>query len=129
MAVRTFYDFINARGENVIESWLLNDIPKDARAEIEVQLFLLRNVQTLQRPAAGDMKGRECRGLIEIRVRHNRQQYRLLAYYGPQRGQVTLLIGAREKGNKLEPREACSIARRRISDIQEGRGTIREHGL
>ena len=128
MAVRAFYDFVNARGENVIEAWLLNDIPREARAAIQVQLAFLQNVQQLRRPAAGDMKGRECQGLIEIRVKENRQQYRLLGYYGPGRGQVTLLIGAREKGDRLEPREACSIARGRIADIETGRGSIREHG-
>lgn len=128
MAIWTFLNFISARGENVIETWLLNEIPKEARAEIEVQLALLRNVQTLQRPAVGDMKSRECRNLIEIRVKQNRQQFRILAYYGPLRRQVTLLIGAREKGGQLEPREACSIALRRIDDIATGRGSVREHG-
>lgn len=128
MAIRTFYDFVSARGENVIDAWLRNDIPEDARAEIEVQLTLLRDVRTLARPAAGDMKTRECRGLIEIRVKENRQQYRLLAYYGPGRAQVTLLIGAREKGGNLEPRDACSTALGRIKQIETGRGSIREHG-
>jgi hypothetical protein len=127
VAVWTFFDFVSARGENVIESWLLNDIPKEARAEIDVQLALLRNVQTLQRPAVGVMTRRECRGLIEIRVKQNRQQFRILAYYGPERRQVTLLVGAREKGNQLEPRDACGIALRRIDDIATGRGSVREH--
>jgi hypothetical protein len=129
VAVRTFYDFVSARGENVIEAWLLNDVPKEARAEIEAQLAFLTGVQTLQRPAAGDMTGRECRGLIEIRVGWRRQQFRLLGYYGPERGQVTLLVGAREKDNKLEPRGACSIAQSRIEAIKNGTGAIREHGL
>ena len=128
MAVRTFYDFVSARGENVIESWLRKDIPPGARAEIEAQLLVLRSVQELTRPAAGDMKRRECRGLIEIRVDWRRQQFRLLGYYGPERSQVTLLIGAREKGDKLEPRDACSTALRRIEAIKNGTGAIHEHG-
>ncbi len=128
VAGRTFFDFIAPRGENVIDAWLRNDIPAGARAEIEVQLLLLRAVPQLERPAAGDMKGRECRGLIEVRVRWRRQQFRLLGYYGPGRAQVTLLIGAREKDGNLEPREACAIALRRITEIEDERGTIREHG-
>lgn len=126
MANRTFFDFVSTRGENVIESWLLNDIPKNARAAIEAQLGFLRTVPTFQRPAAGDMKGRECRGLIEIRVKEDRQQYRVLACYGPGRGEVTLLVGAREKDRKLEPRDACATARRRIAAIENGEGTIHE---
>lgn len=127
MAIRTFYDFMSARGENVIDAWLKNDIPKEARAEIENQLLILRTVPTLQRPDVGDMRQRECRGLIEIRVNWRKQQFRLIGYYGPERSQVTLLIGAREKGNKLEPREACPIALRRIDAIENRTGTIHEH--
>src|SRR5687767_12679186 len=127
MPIRTFYDFVNARGENVIEAWMLHNIPPAARAEIEVQLALLRNVQTLTRPAAGFLTEGECRGLIEVRVKENRQQYRILGYHGPGRGQVTLLVGAREKDKRLEPREACSIAHSRIKALATGRGTIREH--
>jgi hypothetical protein len=127
MAVRTFFDFVNSRGENVIDTWLRNEIPTEARLAIEAQLIVLQDVKTLTRPAAGDMKGQKCAGLIEVRVRENRQQYRLLGYYGPGRGQVTLLIGAREKNNKLEPREACSIAQKRIRAIEDGTGGICEH--
>jgi hypothetical protein len=129
VAIRTFFDFVSARGENVIDAWLRKDIPPGARAEIEAQLLVLRAVPTLERPAAGDMKKRECRGLIEVRVDWRKQQFRLLGYYGPERAQVTLLIGAREKGGNLEPREACAIALRRIGEIESRRGTIREHGL
>lgn len=126
MAIRTFFDFVSARGENVIEAWLAA-IPWQARDEINVQLLLLRNVQNLNRPAVGHLQGSECRGLIEIRVTSERQRYRPLAYVGPEAGQVTLLVGAKEKGDKLEPKDACATAWRRIDDIRSGRGTIHEH--
>jgi len=124
--VRTFFDFVSARGENVIEAWLAT-IPWQARDEINVQLLLLRNVQNLNRPAVGHLQGPECRGLIEIRVTSKRQRYRPLAYVEPEANQVTLLVGAKEKGGKLEPKDACATAWRRIDDINSGRGTIREH--
>lgn len=127
MAIRTFFDFISARGENVIEAWL-STIPWKARDEINVQLLLLRNVQNLERPGAAKLTGPECGGLYEIRVTVERQRYRPIAYAGPGAGQVTLLVGAKEKGGKfVEPRDACAIAWRRIDDIKTGRGTVREH--
>lgn len=126
MALRTFYDFVSARGENVIDAWLA-PIPWRARDEINVQLRLLRNVQNLNRPAVGHLQGTDCRGLIEIRVTSERQRYRPLAYYGPEDGQIILLVGAREKGGKFEPKDACTIAWRRVNDIKSGRGSIREH--
>lgn len=126
MAIRAFFDFVSARGENMIEAWLAT-IPWKARDEINVQLLLLRNVRKLERPDAAQLKGPECRGLIEIRVTVERQRYRPLAYVGPGPGQVTLLVGAKEKGDKFEPKEACAIARRRIDEIKSGRGTIHEH--
>lgn len=126
MALRAFFDFVSARGENVIEAWLAS-IPWQARDEINVQLLLLRNVQSLHRPAVGHLQGPECRGLIEIRVTFQRQRYRPLAYFGPGEGQVTLLVGAKEKGGTFEPKDACAIAWRRVNDINTGRGSIREH--
>lgn len=128
MVAWTFYDFVSARGENVIEAWLAS-IPWQARDEINVQLAFLRNVRDLVRPAVGHLQGPECRGLMEIRVTSERQRYRPLAYRGPKQGQITLLVGAKEKGGKLEPRDACETAWRRIDDIESGRGSIRKHRL
>ncbi len=126
MVIRTFFDFVSARGENVIETWLA-DIPWEARDEINFQIHLLQNVTSLNRPSVGHLTGQECHGLIEVRVSCKRQRYRPLAYYGPEEGQVTLLIGAREKGGRFEPKDACAIAQRRIKSIESGRGTIHEH--
>ncbi len=126
MAARTFFDFVSARGENVIESWLAS-IPWEARDAVNFLLLALRHVEFLNRPDVARLRGPECRGLIEIRVTWKRQQYRPLAYLGPREGQVTILVGAKEKGDRLEPKDACAIARRRIKDIESGRGSIREH--
>ena len=126
MPIRTFYDYVSARDENVIETWL-NEIPVVAKAEIQVKLLLLRNVHHLTRPDVGFLRGGDCDGLIEIRVKAKNVQYRPLGYYGPGNAQVTLLIGAKEKGGQLEPRTACVTAQRRKGDISEGKASIREH--
>lgn len=126
MAIWTVFDFMSARSENVIDAWLAG-VPWKARDEINVQLNHLRNVRDLRRPDVGRLDRPECQGLIEIRVTSERQRYRPLAYKGPGEGQITLLLGAKEKGNKLEPKDACAIARRRIDDIESGRGSICEH--
>ena len=125
---RTFFDFVNARGENVIGTWL-NGIPWEAKDAIELRFSLLRNVAQLKRPQAGILSGSHCEGLIEIRVTEKGVQYRRLAFYGPGPRQVTLLVGAREKGGKFEPRNACAIAKRHIKSIESGDGTIHEHAF
>ena len=130
MAYRTFHDFISARGENVIHTWLHSKaVPKEARAEINLQIELLKNVLNLERPAVGKLHGPECQGLIEIRVKVRGVQYRPLGYYGPADGQVTLLIGAKEKGGRLEPRTACTTAHERIRQLETGRASTREHDV
>lgn len=128
MAVRAFFDFISsARGENVIEAWLAG-LPWQARDEINLQISLLRNVKNLSRPGVGHLQGKECSGLLEIRVAVNGQQYRPLGYYGPEPDQVTMLVGAKEKGGKfVEPRDPCEIAQRRKKEIESKGATVREH--
>lgn len=126
MATRTFYHFVSARGEDVIEAWLA-DIPWQARDAINLRLKVLQNMKLLERPWADYLTEGECKGLIEIRVKVERVQYRPLAFAGPEQGQLTLLVGAREKGKKFEPRNACDTAHQRIAAIQAGRATINEH--
>lgn len=128
MSNREFRDFVSARGENLIHTWLHSkEVSAKARAAINVQLEVLKSVRTLERPAAGFLTRGECRGLIEIRVKVDRVQYRPLAYYGPEDGQVTLLVGAREKGDEFDPPNACTTAHERIKQLQSGRATTREH--
>lgn len=119
-----FKDYVTDGGENVIRSWL-SGLPPGARARINAAIRNLEPLPELRRPYSGDLKG-NCSGLIELRIPYQKVQYRPLGCYGPGRKEVTLLFGAIEKDNRLEPPSACSTALTRKARIAE-RGRTCDH--
>jgi len=119
-----FLDYVDDDGENQIKPWL-DSLPKAAKVKINAVLRRLEVRELLGEPEMKQLKG-ACDGLLEVRVRDSRVQYRPLGCYGPGNHEVTLLIGAVEKGNKFEPRTACAIALTRKYAIQGGEH-VRDH--
>jgi hypothetical protein len=117
-------DFVDARGVNVIREWL-QGLPTAARVKINVRIQYLEATAHCEPQYASQLRG-ECAGLMEIRIVASNVQYRPLGWYGPERREFTLLFGAIEKGNRLEPRSACAIALERKTQIGE-RGRTRDH--
>ena len=99
MSVWTFYNFLDARGENVIKDWMNDEIPWEAKSHINIKLLYLRAMPTWPEKLASSYQGFP--GIIELRFPYKRVQYRPLGCYGPQEKQFTLLIGAIEKGGKI----------------------------
>ena len=121
-----FRDYIDSAGLNVIEQWL-HSLPQSARLEINTRIQYLEVLRRLVRPDTAMLKG-ECHGLMELRITHNKIRYRPLACYGPGDRQITLLMGAIEKGGRFEPLSACKTALKRKAEIQEP-GRTNEHSL
>lgn len=113
----TFRDFIDSRGNNVIHIWLGGQ-PVRARAKINARLLLLAGARFLREPYAKKLSG-ECEGLIELRIEFRMVQYRPLACYEPRDGDITLLLGAFERNNRLDPPSACATARARMRLIHD----------
>jgi hypothetical protein len=120
----TFRDYVDPSGENVIYTWL-HGLPKAARARINVIVQYLEATPKLGMPYAKVLTG-PCAGLIELRITAHNVQYRPLVCYGPGRREVTLLVGAIEKGGGFEPQSACEIGLARKAQIAE-RGRTCEH--
>lgn len=60
--------------------------------------------------------------LYELKITYNNVQYRPLGFFGPGIREFTILIGAKEIGNKLDPKAAPYIAeKRRELAIQDRR--------
>lgn len=112
----TVKDFVNEGGTNVIHEWL-HKLSKGARSRINNRLDLMRKLPQLQMPYAR-VRVAEGDGLIEIRVKAEKVQHRPLAFYGPYQGDVTLLVGAIEKNDRLMPPDACATALRRKRQAQ-----------
>lgn len=123
--VARFRDYVSARGVNDIRDWL-SQLPTKDRVAIQQRITYIEATSTFSRPYFADLKG-ECQGLHEVRVSGNRVAYRPICYRGPGSEDVTLLIGAVEKGGKLEPRKACDTAFGRIDAIRQGTAWTCEH--
>lgn len=111
-------------GRNEIHAWLSRLSP-EAKAGINATIDLLEGMDQLEMPDARKLKGR-CKGLVELRIRIGNVQYRPLCCYGPGKRDVTILMGAIEKGGRFEPISACSTALMRMARIEE-KGRTREH--
>src|SRR5450759_1786223 len=105
MSVWAFKDFVDSRGENLIRTWL-EGVPKKVRVKFTSRLQYLSGQTVHQRPQIAplhDRKGERCSGLYEVRIVCDGIAYRPIGYYGPGSREFTLLVGAQEKGRRLEP--------------------------
>lgn len=86
-------------------------MPPKARARIN---HTITNLEALPHTQWGSysfpLHGSECEGLLEMRLTVNGRQYRPLMCFGPQQGEVTILFGAMEQGNRFVPKSACQQA-------------------
>lgn len=108
-----FYDFVNERRENEILAWATAQGPK-LRARLNA---LIRYLELLDRFSRADnvgllRKDGPCKGhgLIELIITIGKVEYRPIGWYGPGSREVTLLVGATERGNDFDPRNACAQA-------------------
>jgi hypothetical protein len=113
----TFFDYVDESGENVIRAWLKQQGTKvEARFDGDIRTLEAFPPEQWRRPYVAKLKG-ECAGLIEIRRRILRVQYRLLGFYGPNDREVTLVVGAIEKDRKWVPLTACETGLRRKYEV------------
>jgi hypothetical protein len=107
-----FCDFIDAAGENVVHAWL-----HSRAVSVKARMRINRIITHLEAAPSTDwgdyvktLSGDEYSGLMELRVTVQNVQYRPLMVHGPGRGDVTILLGAIERGGQFEPRTACERA-------------------
>ncbi len=113
----TFYDYVDASGENLIRTWL-DDQSVKVRVKFDVMIrYMEATPIALWHDPYGKLLHGECRGLFEIKRKVQRVQYRLLAFHGLA-GDPTLVLGAREVGGRWEPRSACEQAQGRRAIVE-----------
>lgn len=95
MSPWTFYDFLDSRGKNLIRPWL-DSIPEKVAAKIDARIIYMRSVQVWPEAFISSLTGYP--KIFELRIVSHGSQYRPLCCYGPNRGDVTILLGAMEKG-------------------------------
>ncbi len=122
-----FFDYIDERGTNLIQDWLVDRraVPVKARAKIQRILLQLAGTALWTRPLASNLDGYE--GIVEIRIRWMNTQYRLLGFRGPDQRQFSLLVPAIEQNDKFVPPTAPGIAVTRMTVVIADRRRIVEH--
>jgi hypothetical protein len=120
----TFKDFLSEHGRNVIREWI-DEQPIGAQMALDA---FIRGLEVQERLEGKQMKKLVNEpGLFELRLYTHRIQYRPLVFYGPRRREVTLLVGAIEKGDDFEPRDAKRIARARKGIVERDHTRTRNH--
>ena len=119
----TFYDFLEERGVNSIRVWL-DSLPKKATAKINTRLLFMRGMAVWPEQYVSSLTSWP--ELVELRVVNGNVQYRPLGFYGPERREFTIVLGAVEK-SKLPSRVLENADANRKIVIKSGRQRIREH--
>jgi hypothetical protein len=91
----TLYDFLDSSGGNLIRPWI-DSLPTKAAAKVDARLLLMRSIRIWPEQYVSALKGWPY--ILEVRIISNGVQYRPLFFYGPERGEVTFVLGAIEKG-------------------------------
>lgn len=118
----TFYDFLDQRGVNSIRAWLAS-LPSKVAAKIDARILYMRTVRVWPEQYVSALKGWP--DIFELRIVSAGSQYRPLCYYGPGRGNVTILLGAIEKG-KL-PRRVLENADNNRKIVESDPSRIEQH--
>jgi hypothetical protein len=111
MDVWTFQDFVDAGGRNVIRDWM-DGLPPDAQAAIDDRLIRMATMRKEDWSDKWVSKYQGLSGIFELRMPHNKIQYRPLGCYGPGRMRFTLLVGTIEKGGKIPKSDLCKAEER-----------------
>lgn len=98
---RIFCDFVTAQGRNQVHDWL-KEQPVKARAQINAQIQLLELLPEVRVPDVRMLSG-ACRGLLELRIKVEKVQYRPSG--------ITVLGRGRSRFSLEQPRRAGGCRR------------------
>jgi hypothetical protein len=118
-----FYDFLDGRGINLIRQWL-DSLPPKARAKINTRLLFMRAKMIWPEPWVSSLT--DWPELLELRIGSFGNAYRPLGFYGPERREFTIVLGAVEKG-KLPARTLEGADANRKVVLGTGRSRICRH--
>ena len=124
MSPWTIFDYLAEDGADEIRQWL-DSLPVQAQVKIDTRIRYLDATPIWPPHYVSDRK--DCVKIYELRIVSSGVQYRPLGYFGPQPREFTLLMGAIEKGGRLEPRDFCTIATRRRGIVNGDRNRIVAH--
>lgn len=125
MPIWTFKKYISSSGQDPIGDWY-QELPPKAAARFDVILGFLRDNPNTQWPSEWFSPLTGYTGIFEIRFNVNNVLYRPLGYFGPTAKVYTLLVPAREQGDKFVPKNAPILAVERKRLIERGEVRVNE---
>ena len=110
MGLWIFRCFLSVSGRDLIGEWV-HALPQKAQLKLQIILQHLRDspVDDWVRPFFAPLE----QGIFEVRFKSRNVLFRLLGFFGPRSGDFTFLVGAREHGDRLEPRNSLETAQQR----------------
>ena len=125
MALWIFKGFLSESGRDIFQEWY-EQLPARAQAKFDTILEYLRDTPHTQWFTIVVLPLSEAEGIFEIRFKIRNVLYRPLGCFGPGRGEFTLLVPAREHGNRFEPTNAIALAETRRILVLKDKGRAGE---
>lgn len=114
MAIWTLRCYHGNTGQDEIDVWL-SGLQKAARAKFLARMAGLRDQPQHNWNGTRTKQLNGYDGLLEVRFKANNVQHRPIGFFGPDKMEFTLLVGAIEKNNQFIPKSApdTAIARKK----------------
>jgi hypothetical protein len=117
MGLWTFRTYVSPQGDVEVTIWYAAQTPTiQAAFDQRLRNLWQMTPQEWREPYTKTLEG-PCEGLVEIRFKADRSQQRPLGFYGPGRMEFTIVLIAREIGDRFEPKNACEIAQARKANV------------
>lgn len=127
MATWSILCFVDEHGQDSVSVWLNEMKPGTAKAVRRKLNWLIPYLEACEYLNSGpylkQLKGYP--GILELHVVLPGFAFRPLCCYGPGNHELTILVGATERGDKISPRSACDKAMTRKSLIMSDRRYVR----
>jgi Phage derived protein Gp49-like (DUF891) len=104
--------YLDDRGNDVIDAWLSGK-PQKVLAKFLDRMGGLRDQPQHRWNGTRTKQLTGYEGLVEVRFKAAKVQYRPIGFFGPGRMEFTLLVGAIEKGGEFIPKNAPDVAQER----------------
>lgn len=124
----SFLEFIDEDGVAPFSSVWMMQQPEEAQAAIDTRILIMKS---LDRPQWSQKWMSSYTGyvkLFELRIPHNKVQYRPLGCYGPAQREFTILIGAIERNSRI-PKSTLNVAMSRMQLVLNDRRWVREYNF
>ena len=117
-----FRSYVSPNGRDVIQKWC-EDVGAGAHAAFDVVLETLAQqpIDEWGRPEFAPLSGRH-KKIGELRFDFKKLEYRPMGFFGPNRHEFTILIGATKKGKIYDPRDANYTAVTRMAEVIKNPG-------